>query len=212
MRERSFRSSPERSLKYRCCCQANPLARGSAIEQDRRYPGHVGGTAGGRSGALVDRSPEDLREVGNYIVSLEHGIAHLNQRLTALVGVLTETCVPKRRLEQKYSWCHVPESVPVGFFLREKACRVDALHYSSCTSALMLPRDVICCHGGETSIPSRVTSASISANLSLSGKPRLFHASRPPLVHERFGCRASALPPLRAHSQSCFWICSRAPV
>lgn len=30
------------------------------------------------AGAVVDRSPEDLREVGNYIVALEHGIAELN--------------------------------------------------------------------------------------------------------------------------------------
>jgi Fic family protein len=26
------------------------------------------------AGALVDRSPDDLREVGNYVVALEHGI------------------------------------------------------------------------------------------------------------------------------------------
>ena len=31
------------------------------------------------AGAVVDRSPEDLREVGNYIVALEHGIAQLNK-------------------------------------------------------------------------------------------------------------------------------------
>ncbi|WP_213807723.1 Fic family protein [Granulicella sp. dw_53] len=31
------------------------------------------------AGAVVDRSPEDLREVGNYIVALEHGIARLNK-------------------------------------------------------------------------------------------------------------------------------------
>jgi Fic family protein len=29
------------------------------------------------AGAVVDRSPEDLREVGNYVVALEHGIARL---------------------------------------------------------------------------------------------------------------------------------------
>src|SRR5437667_7424191 len=29
------------------------------------------------AGASVDRSPEDLREVGNYVVALEHGIAQL---------------------------------------------------------------------------------------------------------------------------------------
>src|ERR1700693_2315329 len=31
------------------------------------------------AGAVVDRSPEDLREVGNYVVALEHGIARLKQ-------------------------------------------------------------------------------------------------------------------------------------
>jgi Fic family protein len=31
------------------------------------------------AGAVVDRSPEDLREVGNYIVALEHGIAQLGK-------------------------------------------------------------------------------------------------------------------------------------
>jgi Fic family protein len=30
-----------------------------------------------KAGASVDRSPEDLREVGNYVVALEHGIAQL---------------------------------------------------------------------------------------------------------------------------------------
>jgi len=31
------------------------------------------------AGAVVERSPEDLREVGNYIVALEHGIAQLHK-------------------------------------------------------------------------------------------------------------------------------------
>ena len=30
-------------------------------------------------GAVVDRSPEDLREVGNYVVALEHGIVRLKE-------------------------------------------------------------------------------------------------------------------------------------
>src|SRR6202011_4218426 len=29
------------------------------------------------AGAIVDRSPEDLREVSNYVVALEHGISRL---------------------------------------------------------------------------------------------------------------------------------------
>jgi Fic family protein len=31
------------------------------------------------AGAIVDRSPEDLREVGNYVVALEHGISLLKE-------------------------------------------------------------------------------------------------------------------------------------
>src|SRR5205814_10296002 len=30
-------------------------------------------------GAVVDRSPEDLHEVGNYVVALEHGISRLKK-------------------------------------------------------------------------------------------------------------------------------------
>jgi hypothetical protein len=33
----------------------------------------------GEAGAVVARSPEDLREVGNYVVALEHGIARLGK-------------------------------------------------------------------------------------------------------------------------------------
>src|SRR5437667_4999929 len=31
------------------------------------------------AGAAVDRSPEDLREVGNYVIALEHGISRLKK-------------------------------------------------------------------------------------------------------------------------------------
>ena len=31
------------------------------------------------AGAVVERSPEDLREVGNYVVALEHGLGRLNK-------------------------------------------------------------------------------------------------------------------------------------
>src|SRR5271165_4995601 len=31
------------------------------------------------AGAIVDRSPEDLREVGNYVLALEHGISRLKK-------------------------------------------------------------------------------------------------------------------------------------
>jgi len=41
------------------------------------------------AGAVVDRSPEDLREVGNYVVALEHGIALLN-KLPLCVRIVRE--------------------------------------------------------------------------------------------------------------------------
>ena len=31
------------------------------------------------AGAVVEHSPEDLREVGNYVVALEHGLGRLNK-------------------------------------------------------------------------------------------------------------------------------------
>src|ERR1700691_4416266 len=31
------------------------------------------------AGAAVERSPDDLREVGNYVVALEHGVSRLNK-------------------------------------------------------------------------------------------------------------------------------------
>jgi Fic family protein len=41
------------------------------------------------AGAIVDRSPEDLREVGNYVVALEHGISRL-RRLPLCVRLTRE--------------------------------------------------------------------------------------------------------------------------
>jgi Fic family protein len=41
------------------------------------------------AGALVARSPEDLREVGNYVVALEHGIARL-RRIPICVRLVRE--------------------------------------------------------------------------------------------------------------------------
>ena len=32
-----------------------------------------------QTGVIVDRSPEDLREVGNYVVALEHGMSRLKK-------------------------------------------------------------------------------------------------------------------------------------
>ena len=59
------------------------------------------------AGAAVDRSPEDLREVGNYVVALEHGISRLKKlplcvRLTRelheklMTGVTGHTAAPGR--------------------------------------------------------------------------------------------------------------------
>jgi Fic family protein len=44
------------------------------------------------AGAVVDRSPEELREVGNYVVALEHGISRLKKLpiCVRLVGELHE--------------------------------------------------------------------------------------------------------------------------
>lgn len=41
------------------------------------------------AGVAVDRSPDDLREVGNYVVALEHGIAHLKE-LPLCVRIIRE--------------------------------------------------------------------------------------------------------------------------
>lgn len=41
------------------------------------------------AGAVVDRSPEDLREVGNYVVALEHGISRL-RRLPICIRLILE--------------------------------------------------------------------------------------------------------------------------
>jgi Fic family protein len=39
----------------------------------------IGELLAAEAGAVVDRSPDDLREVGNYVVALEHGIARLRE-------------------------------------------------------------------------------------------------------------------------------------
>jgi Fic family protein len=74
------------------------------------------------AGATVDRSPEDLREVGNYVVALEHGIARLKDlpicvRLIRelheklMTGVGGETARPGefRRVQ---NWIGRPGSTP----------------------------------------------------------------------------------------------------
>jgi Fic family protein len=51
------------------------------------------------AGAIVDRSPEDLREVGNYVVALEHGISRLRRLplCVRLTGELHEKLMSRVR-------------------------------------------------------------------------------------------------------------------
>jgi hypothetical protein len=51
----------------------------TARHQADRSSGTFGELLAAEAGAVVDRSPEDLREVGNYIVALEHGMAQRNK-------------------------------------------------------------------------------------------------------------------------------------
>jgi Fic family protein len=73
-------------------------------------------------GAVVDRSPEDLREVGNYVVALEHGIARLEQlplcvRIVRelhdklLTGVRGQEATPGR-FRKTQNWIGKPGSTP----------------------------------------------------------------------------------------------------
>lgn len=73
-------------------------------------------------GAVVDRSPEDLREVGNYVVALEHGIARLKQlplcvRIVRelhdklLAGVRGQEATPGR-FRKTQNWIGKPGSTP----------------------------------------------------------------------------------------------------
>src|SRR5438046_3508019 len=54
------------------------------------------------AGAVVERSPEDLREVGNYVVALEHGIIRLKELppCVRLVRELHEKLLTGRRGHQ----------------------------------------------------------------------------------------------------------------
>src|SRR5271165_5671704 len=72
------------------------------------------------AGAIVDRSPEDLREVGNYVVALEHGIARLKKlplcvRLTRelheklMAGIQGQQAAPGR-FRKAQNWIGKPGS------------------------------------------------------------------------------------------------------
>src|SRR6185369_7700771 len=74
------------------------------------------------AGAIVNRSPEDLREVGNYVFALEHGIARLKDlplcvRLIRelheklMTGVRGEQATPGR-FRKIQNWIGKPGSTP----------------------------------------------------------------------------------------------------
>jgi|SRR5580704_13538311 hypothetical protein len=44
------------------------------------------------AGAIVDRSPEDLREVGNYVVAPEHEISRQGTRTSSRISRASPTC------------------------------------------------------------------------------------------------------------------------
>src|SRR5277367_6145857 len=58
-----------------------PFARREAVLSSKieGTQATLGELLAAEAGAVVDRSPEDLREVGNYVVALEHGIARLKE-------------------------------------------------------------------------------------------------------------------------------------
>src|SRR2546427_7993278 len=74
------------------------------------------------AGAVVDRSPEDLREVGNYVVALEHGIVRLKElplcvriirelHEKLMTGVRGQQATPGR-FRQIQNWIGRPGSTP----------------------------------------------------------------------------------------------------
>jgi Fic family protein len=74
------------------------------------------------AGAAVDRSPDDLREVANYVVALEHGVERLRSQPIALRlvrelheklmrGVRGDTATPGR-FRRSQNWIGRPGSTP----------------------------------------------------------------------------------------------------
>lgn len=74
------------------------------------------------AGATVDRSPEDLREVGNYVIALDHGIARLKDlplcvriirelHEKLMTGVRGEQATPGR-FRKIQNWIGKPGSTP----------------------------------------------------------------------------------------------------
>ena len=58
-----------------------PFVRREAVLSSRIEvtPATFGELLAAKAGAVVDRSPKDLREVGNYIVAPEYGIPRLHK-------------------------------------------------------------------------------------------------------------------------------------
>src|SRR5690349_5538654 len=80
----------------------------------------LGEVLAAEAGAIVDRSPEDLREVGNYVVALEHGMSRLKRlplcvRLTRelheklMTGVQRHQAAPGR-FRKTQNWIGKPGS------------------------------------------------------------------------------------------------------
>ena len=58
-----------------------PFVRSEAVESSRieGTQASLGELLAAEAGAAVERSPDDLREVGNYVAALEHGMARLRE-------------------------------------------------------------------------------------------------------------------------------------
>src|ERR1700686_2878317 len=58
-----------------------PFARREAVMSSKieGTQATLGELLAAEAGAIVERSPDDLREVGNYVVALEHGISRLKK-------------------------------------------------------------------------------------------------------------------------------------
>ena len=68
-----------------------PFARREAVLSSRieGTQATLGELLAAEAGAIVERSPDDLREVGNYVVALEHGISRL-KKLPICVRLIKE--------------------------------------------------------------------------------------------------------------------------
>jgi Fic family protein len=95
------------------------------------------------AGAFVDRSPEDLREVGNYVAALEHGISRLKKlplcvRLTRelheklMTGVQGHQAAPAGFRIGLASLAALSQPPPTSRPLQERSSRVSRPGKNSC--------------------------------------------------------------------------------